>query len=215
MGRTTTQTMSPAVAELYEAGRAVRADVPLETHAAVVADDRPDPIGLLLAQNESRLQPLVPIRHARMRVTPFTFYRGAAAIMASDLSRSPTTDLRVQLCGDAHLSNFGLFNGPDRRLLFDVNDFDETLPGPFEWDLKRLAASVTIAGRNNELTSKQIGSATRASVRGSCSVMLLARAFSRLRNSISPPTMVNLKRSHSTRLGRLNSTSMRVLSPIR
>ncbi len=89
---------------------------------------------------------------------PFTFYRGAAAVMASDLSRTATTDLRVQLCGDAHLSNFGVFNGPDRRLVFDLNDFDETTPGPFEWDLKRLAASVTIAGRNNEFTSKEIRS---------------------------------------------------------
>ena len=101
-----------------------------------------------------------------MRVTPFTFYRGAAAIMAADLSNSASTDLHVQLCGDAHLSNFGLFNAADRRLVFDLNDFDETAPGPFEWDLKRLAASVTIAGRNNEMTSKQIASVTRAAVRG-------------------------------------------------
>lgn len=101
-----------------------------------------------------------------MSATAFTFYRGTAAIMASDLSKTPTTDLRTQLCGDAHLSNFGLFKGPDRRLVFDVNDFDETLPGPFEWDVKRLAASVTIAGRNNGLSSKEISSASRASVRG-------------------------------------------------
>jgi uncharacterized protein (DUF2252 family) len=100
-----------------------------------------------------------------MNATAFTFYRGTAAIMASDLSKTPTTDLRTQLCGDAHLSNFGLFKGPDRRLVFDVNDFDETLPGPFEWDVKRLAASVTIAGRNNNLSSKDISRATRASVK--------------------------------------------------
>ncbi len=127
---------------------------------------RPDPVGILLDQDQGRLQELVPIRHGRMRVTPFTFYRGAAAIMAADLSRTPTTDLTVQLCGDAHLSNFGLFNGADRRLVFDVNDFDETAPGPFEWDLKRLAASMTIAGRNNELTDKEVRRATRAAVRG-------------------------------------------------
>ena len=100
-----------------------------------------------------------------MSATAFTFYRGTAAIMASDLSKTPTTDLRAQLCGDAHLSNFGLFKGPDRRLVFDVNDFDETLPGPFEWDVKRLAASVTIAGRNNNLSSKEISQATRGSVK--------------------------------------------------
>lgn len=153
--------------ERVAAGRAHRDVVSLEAHADLgSADGRPDPVALLMAQDETRLGELVPIRHGRMRVTPFTFYRGAAAIMASDLSRAATTGLRVQLCGDAHLSNFGVFNGADRRLVFDLNDFDETAPGPFEWDLKRLAASVTIAGRNNELSGKQISSATRASVRG-------------------------------------------------
>jgi uncharacterized protein (DUF2252 family) len=149
------------------AGREYRAVVPLEAHAEIGSSSgRPDPVVLLQAQDEARLPNLVPIRHGRMRVTPFTFYRGAAAVMASDLSRTATTELRVQLCGDAHLSNFGVFKGPDRRLLFDLNDFDETSPGPFEWDLKRLAASVTIAGRNNDLDDKEIKSATRAAVRG-------------------------------------------------
>jgi len=148
-------------------GRARRTMVPLEDLARVdTSADRPDPVAILVDQDSNRLQELVPIRHGRMRVTPFTFYRGAAAVMASDLSRTDSTDLRVQLCGDAHLSNFGLFNGADRRLVFDLNDFDETSPGPFEWDLKRLAASVTIAARNNDLTDKQTRSATRASVRG-------------------------------------------------
>jgi uncharacterized protein (DUF2252 family) len=101
-----------------------------------------------------------------MSATPFTFYRGAAAIMAADLAQTPTTDIQVQLCGDAHLSNFGLFNGPDRRLVFDLNDFDETHPGPFEWDVKRLAASVAVAGRNNELPREKIDRAVRASVEG-------------------------------------------------
>ena len=146
-------------------GAALRDVIPLETHARVDMVDRPDPIGQLTDQDATRLQQLVPIRHQRMSLTTFTFFRGAAAIMASDLSRIPATGLRVQLCGDAHLSNFGVFHSPDRRLVFDVNDFDETLPGPFEWDLKRLAASVTIAGRNNELSGKQIRSATRAAVR--------------------------------------------------
>ena len=150
-----------------DAGRARRETTPLGSLAALdVGADRPDPIVLLTAQDEARLPGLVPIRHARMAVSAFTFYRGGAAIMASDLSRTPSTDLRVQLCGDAHLSNFGIFNAADRRLVFDINDFDETSPGPFEWDLKRLAASVTIAGRNNDLTPKQIRSATRAVMRG-------------------------------------------------
>ncbi len=160
-------TRPQAVRDRVAAGRDRRAAVPLEAHADIgAAAGRPDPIDLLTSQDANRLQELVPIRHGRMRVTPFTFYRGAAAIMAADLSRTSTSDLRVQLCGDAHLSNFGLFNGPDRRLVFDLNDFDETLPGPFEWDLKRLAASVTIAGRNRGLSSEQISKATRASVRG-------------------------------------------------
>jgi uncharacterized protein (DUF2252 family) len=159
--------LPPAVAARVGAGRDRRASVPLESHAEVATgEDRPDPVGLLVAQDEHRLSALVPIRHARMRVTPFTFYRGGAAIMASDLSRGPSTDLQVQLCGDAHLSNFGVFNGADRRLVFDLNDFDETSPGPFEWDLKRLVASVTIAGRNNDLSDKQIRSASRAATKG-------------------------------------------------
>ncbi len=161
-----TSSLTPRVRERVEAGRARRDSVPLESHAELDAIGRPDPVDLLVAQDEHRVQALVPIRHARMRVTPFTFFRGGAAIMASDLSRSAPTDLRVQLCGDAHLSNFGVFNGADRRLVFDLNDFDETSPGPFEWDLKRLAASVTIAGRNNDLSPKQTRAATRAAVRG-------------------------------------------------
>ncbi|MBX3314092.1 MAG: DUF2252 domain-containing protein [Actinobacteria bacterium] len=156
-----------AIRDRLAAGRAEREAVPLEAHAEVDAGPgRPDPVELLTDQDATRLQELVPIRHGRMRATPFTFYRGAAAIMASDLSRTPTTGLRVQLCGDAHLSNFGVFNGPDRRLVFDLNDFDETLPGPFEWDLKRLAASVTIAGRHREHSTSQVAASTRAAVRG-------------------------------------------------
>jgi uncharacterized protein (DUF2252 family) len=159
--------LTDAVRRRVDAGRAVRDRIPLESLADLdTGSDRPDPVGLLVAQDEHRVQSLVPIRHARMRATPFTFYRGGAAIMSSDLSRSPSTDLRAQLCGDAHLSNFGLFNGADRQLVFDVNDFDETTPGPFEWDLKRLTASVTIAGRNNELSEKMARRATRAAVSG-------------------------------------------------
>ena len=111
--------------------------------------DRPDPVALLEEQNATREPDLVPVRHGRMMVSPFTFYRGAAKIMAADLAATPTAGLNVQLCGDAHLSNFGAFASPERRLVFDLNDFDETLPGPFEYDVKRMAASFTIAARNN------------------------------------------------------------------
>ncbi len=116
---------------------------------------RPDPIALLEQQAETRVPDLVPIRYGRMLVSPFTFYRGAALIMASDLSGGARSGLNVQLCGDAHLMNFGVFNTPERRMVFDINDFDETAPGPFEWDVKRLAASVAIAGRDNGFSTKQ------------------------------------------------------------
>ena len=137
------------------AGKAARSDVPLESHAALEVDEHRDPVGLLLGQAESRVPELVPLRHARMLASPFTFYRGAALPMAADLARIPNSGLRVQLCGDAHLSNFGIFAAPDRRLVFDINDFDETLPGPFEWDVKRLAASFALAGRDNGLSARK------------------------------------------------------------
>jgi hypothetical protein len=138
---------------------------PLSSHRRwAPAVDRPDPVALLGEQNRTREADLVPVRHGRMLVSPFTFYRGAAKIMAADLEGTPTAGLQVQLCGDAHLSNFGAFASPERRLLFDVNDFDETLPGPFEYDVKRLAASLAVAGRNNGFTKADSRAATRASV---------------------------------------------------
>jgi uncharacterized protein (DUF2252 family) len=118
------------------------------------ASDRHDPVGLLTGQETSRVQELVPVRHARMSVSAFTFYRGAALLMAADLAQQPRSGLNVQLCGDAHLSNFGLFAAPDRSVIFDVNDFDETHPGPFEWDVKRLATSFVLAARDNGLPAK-------------------------------------------------------------
>jgi uncharacterized protein (DUF2252 family) len=127
--------------------------------------DRPDPVGLLQEQDTTREQDLVPVRHGRMMVSPFTFYRGAAKIMAADLKDTPVAGLDAQLCGDAHLSNFGAFASPERVLLFDVNDFDETLPGPFEWDVKRMAASFEIAARNNGFSKADTRAATLASVR--------------------------------------------------
>jgi len=142
--------------ERAERGRAVRKSVPRTSHAQWdPPSSRPDPVALLRSQEERRVTELVPLRHERMLVSPFTFYRGAAIVMASDLSMTPTTDLRVQLCGDAHLANFGGFAAPDRSLVFDINDFDETSPGPFEWDVKRLAASFEIAARDNGFTAKR------------------------------------------------------------
>src|SRR6476661_1851991 len=127
----------------------MRSEVGRAAHAIWEAPaDRPDPVRVLRDQEATRVPELVPIRHERMLESPFSFFRGAAAVMASDLAATPRTRLRAQLCGDAHLSNFGGFASPDRSMVFDLNDFDETLPGPFEWDLKRLAASVEIAGRD-------------------------------------------------------------------
>jgi uncharacterized protein (DUF2252 family) len=129
-------------------GKAARGDAPRSSHGTwAQAPNRPDPIALLEEQAESRVPDLVPIRHGRMLVSPFTFFRGAAVIMAADLAATPRSGVNVQLCGDAHLSNFGVFGSPERQMMFDINDFDETLPGPWEWDVKRLAASFEILGR--------------------------------------------------------------------
>jgi len=130
-------------------GKASRNEVPRSSHGAwEPAADRPDPIALLEEQSETRVPELVPIRYGRMLVSPFTFYRGAALVMAADLAATPRSGLNVQVCGDAHLSNFGVFASPERQMMFDINDFDETLPGPWEWDVKRLSASFEIAGRD-------------------------------------------------------------------
>src|SRR5690348_8663426 len=131
------------------AGKAARRRAPLESHREFAPAPDRDPVGLLLGQAQTRVPELVAVRHGRMLVSPFTFFRGAALPMAADLATTPTSGLRVQLCGDAHPSNFGGFGSPERRLVFDVNDFDETLPGPFEWDVKRLEASLVVAGRDN------------------------------------------------------------------
>jgi uncharacterized protein (DUF2252 family) len=143
-------------AERAARGTEARAAVPREDHAMFDPPaDRADPIALLEEQATSRVPELVPVRWGRMMVSPFTFYRGAALPMAADLAATPVTGLAVQACGDAHLSNFGIFGSAERRLAFDVNDFDETLPGPWEWDVKRLAASLEVAGRSNGFSGKQ------------------------------------------------------------
>ncbi len=148
-----------------EEGKAARKRVPRASHAAFEPAKGRDPIAILAAQEGDRLPELLPLRHERMAEAPFPYYRGTPAVMAFDLSSTPRTDIIVQACGDAHLSNFGLFASPERALVFDTNDFDETLPGPWEWDVKRLAASVVIAGRSNGFSGQQNRVATMAAVR--------------------------------------------------
>ena len=158
------QRMSPA--ERRVRGKAARAEVPRESHAEWKPPaDRPDPVALLESQGAARVPDLVPVRYGRMMETPFTYYRGAALPMASDLARTPATGMIVQACGDAHLSNFGVFGSPERKLLFDVNDFDETLPAPWEWDVKRLAASLEVAARDNGFSDKDRRKIVLASTR--------------------------------------------------
>ncbi len=155
-------------AERAANGKEARAEVPRDSHAVFdPPSGRPDPVALLEEQAATRVPELVPVRWGRMMVSPFTYYRGAALPMASDLSHTPVSGLPVQACGDAHLSNFGIFGSAERRLVFDVNDFDETLPGPWEWDVKRLAASMEVAGRGNGFCGKdrEIVTATVASYR--------------------------------------------------
>jgi uncharacterized protein (DUF2252 family) len=153
-------------AERYTAGQALRAKVPRSRHAEwAPAQHRPDPIGMLVAANRTRLPDLVPIRYGRMATSAFAFYRGAAGVMAYDLRATPVSGIHAQLCGDAHLSNYGLFATPERNVIFDVNDFDETLRGPWEWDVKRLAASCFIAARGNGLRRKASRDIAREAVR--------------------------------------------------
>ncbi|WP_086560096.1 DUF2252 domain-containing protein [Streptomyces africanus] len=153
-------------AERAAAGREVRRRVPRSSHSWFEAGpERPDPVEVVERQSATRLPELVPIRYGRMLESPFRFYRGAAAIMAEDLGRAPDTGLRVQLCGDAHLLNFRLLASPERHLVFDINDFDETLAGPFEWDVKRLAASFAVAGRANGFGADEQSAAVEACVR--------------------------------------------------
>jgi uncharacterized protein (DUF2252 family) len=154
--RRTGETPRPTREERVARGKAARVEVPRSSHAEFTPGaKRPDPITLLESQAAARVPELVPIRYGRMAVSPFTFFRGAALPMANDLAGTPRTGLVVQACGDAHLANFGLFASPERNLVFDINDFDETLPGPWEWDVKRLAASLEVAGRDNGFSTKE------------------------------------------------------------
>ena len=160
-------------------GKAARAEVPRSAQAEIDFPKRRDPIALLEEQATSRVPELVPIRYGRMLASAFAFYRGGALIMAADLARTPTSGLRVQLCGDAHLSNFGVFGSPERNLVFDINDFDETVPGPWEWDLKRLAASFAIGGRENGFSGKERRTVVLDTVRAYREAM---HAFAQMRN---------------------------------
>jgi len=161
----TAESVVDSPADRAERGRAVRRVVPRRDVAALhLPADRPDPVALLEGQAATRIPELVPIRYGRMLTSPFAFYRGSALLMAGDLAAGPQSGLTVQLCGDAHLSNFGVFGSAERRLVFDLNDFDETLPGPFEWDVKRLAASLEIAGRSAGFTTEQRRTVVTATV---------------------------------------------------
>src|SRR5271170_644271 len=147
--RKETNDSGPTVKQRMAEGKALRDRVPRTLQAQwKLPPDRPDPIQLLRNADRGRLTTLLPIRYGRMQLSPFTFFRGSAALMAADLATTPTTRLRVQACGDCHVANFGGFGSPERRLVFDINDFDETLPAPWEWDLKRLAASIVLACRD-------------------------------------------------------------------
>ena len=147
-------------------GREQRKLAPRLSHAQwTPSPDRPDPVATLEEQARTRVPDLVPIRYGRMAASPFAYFRGAAAPMAWDLAHAPTTDIRVQACGDAHLLNFGMFAAPDRRLVFDVNDFDETLPAPFDWDVKRLAASLAVAARDHGFADRDAHTTARMAVR--------------------------------------------------
>ena len=170
--------LGPTVEERMTAGKALRERVPRTSHAKwAPAADRPDPVTLLKESDRGRLAELLPIRYGRMRQSPFAFFRGAAALMAWDLAATPVTKIRVQACGDCHLLNFGGYGSPERRLVFDINDFDETLPAPWEWDVKRLAASVVLAGRQKGMKERRCGDAARAVV---ASYRTHMRAYARM-----------------------------------
>lgn len=151
--------------ERYELGRSQRGTTPRSAHAEWNPPGERDMLALLEASNQGRVESLVPVRHGRMLASPFTFYRGAPAVMAYDLAQTPSSGINVQLCGDCHISNFGMFASPERALVFDLNDFDETLPGPFEWDVKRTVASIVVAAQNAGLTRKDAKQAVRMALR--------------------------------------------------
>ena len=167
--------------ERFAAGKRLRDRVPREEHGTWKPPrNRPNPVDLVIASSKGRIAELIPIRYGRMSVSPFTFYRGTALNMASDLAATPNTGVRTHLCGDCHLMNFGAFATPERRMIFDINDFDETLHGPWEWDLKRLAASFVLAARSNGFAAADQRSAAMACVR---SYRERIRAYAKMRRA--------------------------------
>jgi uncharacterized protein (DUF2252 family) len=194
------------LSERAATGKAARSQAPRSAHGEwEPPGERPDPVAILEEQGRWRVPELVPIRYGRMVVSPFTFYRGAAAVMAADLAQTSTSGLQVQACGDAHLSNFGVFAAPDRRLVFDLNDFDETLPGPWEWDLKRLAVSFEIAARESGFKRKERRSIVRTVAR---EYREAVRAFADLRNlevwyaRLDAETVLQLLRAEGRKLAK-------------
>jgi uncharacterized protein (DUF2252 family) len=153
------------VAERYEIGRNRRKEIPRSAHAEFAPPPERDMLALIEASNEGRVERLVPMRHGRMAASTFTFYRGAPAVMSYDLAQTPASGINAQLCGDCHISNFGMYASPERNLVFDLNDFDETLPGPFEWDIKRTVASIVVAAQNADLTEKDARKAVLEALR--------------------------------------------------
>src|SRR6266849_4086472 len=202
MARKNAGFFGPTIEERMATGKAVRERVPRRSHAKWQRPpNRPDPIELLKKADRGRLPNLLPLRYGRMLHSPFAFYRGAAILMAADLAATPATGLRVQACGDCHLLNFGEFATPERNLSFDLNDFDETLPAPWEWDVKRFAASVAIAGREIGLGDRKCRSVARRAVRAYREAMA---EFSRMGAldvwyaRLDANTLVRMARKHST-----------------
>jgi uncharacterized protein (DUF2252 family) len=188
-------------------GKALRKAVPRSSHGSwLPPSGRLDPVDVITSQDADRLQWLVPIRHGRMAESSFAFYRGAAKIMASDLAHTPRTGLYAQICGDGHLANFGSYASPDRRQVFDVNDFDETLPGPWEWDLKRLATSVVLAGRDNEFDDADIRPATLRSVSGYRKAMAQFSAARTLDTWYSQLSLDRIKKALPTKKDRKHAS---------
>ena len=215
--------------ESIQKGKELRKEVPLEALGEwTVERDRTKPNELLEAQDAARIQELIPLRHERMSVSPFTFYRGAAAVMAYDLSKLPTTGITVQAVGDAHIANFGVFASPERRLVFDINDFDETLPGPWEWDVLRLMTSIEICGRDRGFSKRKRQNAVRQAAETYRTAM---RRFSRMgsldvwyahldvesmldRNemNLDPAELHEIRKFTEKALGKNSSSAMRKLT---
>ena len=198
--------LGPTVKERMTAGKALRERVPRTSHAKWVCPaDRPDPIELLKDADRGRLPELLPIRYGRMRQSPFAFFRGAGALMAADLAATPKTGIRVQACGDCHVSNFGGFGSPERRLVFDINDFDETLHAPWEWDVKRLATSIVLAGpADRRARTALLGCRTRGGRE-------LSRAYARIRENARARSLVFATRRRDPHRRRENRDSEEVL----